>query len=229
MSHRVSFMEQSSIKGIPASVKIKTLIGHQTESTQIVKDWSVSKVASQNEQQKWIRLPAVFSKKEISVGPCENATNGKLQRWKYLERIFREIGNNENAKVDPFIGANGLDALKPLEVIPGQDKCPYEFITALGKCVFGPMKVHQLDVISCNRIGVIKAGTQDTAEHHFEIEKKCEDFGVKEMLKKMYMIDFNEPSLRSDHPITGKLEGISYEDKRFLRIMEKETCKMGNH
>ena len=82
-------MEQSSIKGIPASVKIKTLIGHQTESTQIVKDWSVSKVASQNEQQKWIRLPAVFSKKEIPVGPCENATNGKLQRWKYLERIFR--------------------------------------------------------------------------------------------------------------------------------------------
>ena len=49
------------------------------------------------------------------------------------------------------------------------------------------------------------------------------------MLKKMYMIDFNEPSLRSDHPINGKLEGISCEDKRFLRIMEKEACKMGNH
>ena len=43
------------------------------------------------------------------------------------------------------------------------------------------------------------------------------------------MIDFNKPSLRNDHPIIGKLEGISYEDKRFLKIMEKETCKMGNH
>ena len=28
-------------------------------------------------------------------------------------------------------------------------------------------------------------------EHHFE--KGCEDIGVKEMLKKMYMTDFNEP------------------------------------
>ena len=43
------------------------------------------------------------------------------------------------------------------------------------------------------------------------------------------MIDFNKPSLRNDHPIIGKLEGIPYEDKRFLKIMEKEICKMGNH
>ena len=43
------------------------------------------------------------------------------------------------------------------------------------------------------------------------------------------MIDFNKPSLRNDHPIIEKLEGIPYEDKRFLKIMEKETCKMGNH
>ena len=121
-----------------------------------------------------------------------------------------------------------LEALEPLEVKPSQDKGSYAFRTALGWCVVGPMKAQQLDLISCNRIGVMKAGTQDTAEHHFEIEKKYENFGVKEMLKKMYMIDFNEPSLRSDHPIIGKLEGISYKDKRLFRIMEKETCKTRN-
>ena len=63
------------------------------------------------------------------------------------------------------------------------------------------MKAQQLNVISCKRIGVMKAGTHETAEHHFEIEKKSEDFGEKEMLKKMYMIDFTEASLRSGHPI----------------------------
>ena len=40
-----SFMEQLSIKCIPTSVKIKTLIGHQTESSEIVKSFSVSKAA----------------------------------------------------------------------------------------------------------------------------------------------------------------------------------------
>ena len=91
------------------------------------------------------------------------------------------------------------------------------------------MRAQQLDVNLCNRIGVMKAGTQDTAEHHFEIEKKCEDFGVQEILKQRYMTDFNEPGLRNDHPIIEKLEGISYEDKRLLKIMEKKTCKTGNH
>ena len=47
-----SLMEQLSIKGIAASVKIKTLIGHQTESSKIVKDLLLSKAASQNELQK---------------------------------------------------------------------------------------------------------------------------------------------------------------------------------
>ena len=132
-------------------------------------------------------------------------------------------------KVDLLIGANCLEAFKLSEVIPSHDKSPYWFRTALGWCVVGPMKAQQLDVISCNRVGVMKAGTQDSAEHHSGIEKKCEEFGVKEMLKKMYLIDFNEPSLKNDHPITGKLERISYEEKCFLRIMEKETCKIGNH
>ena len=118
--------------------------------------------------------------------------SGKLQRSKNLDRIFGEIGNNENIKVDLLIGANCLEALEPHEVIPSQDKGSYAFRIALGWCVVGPMKAQQLDVISCNRIGVMKAVTQDTAEHHFEIEKECENFGVKEMLKKMYMTDFNE-------------------------------------
>ena len=133
-------VEQLSIEGIPTSVEIKTLTDHQTELSEIVKGLSVSKAAFQNEQQKWIRLPTAVSKKEIPVEPCEIATSGKLQRWKYLERIFEEIGNNENIKVDLLIGANFLEALEPLEVIPSQDKGLCAFRTALGWCVVGLMK-----------------------------------------------------------------------------------------
>ena len=77
----------------------------------------------------------------------------------YLERIFGEIGNNENIKVDLLIGSNCLEAFKPHEIIPSQDKGPYAFRTALGWFVVEPMKAQLLDVISCNRIGVVKAGT----------------------------------------------------------------------
>ena len=69
-------------------MKIESLIGHQAESSEIVKSLSLSKAASQNEQQELIRLPAAFSKKEIPVKSFEIAANGKLQRCKYLISIF---------------------------------------------------------------------------------------------------------------------------------------------
>ena len=55
-------MDWLSIEGIPTFVKTKTLIGHQTESLELLKALSVSKAASQNKQQKWIRLPTAFFK-----------------------------------------------------------------------------------------------------------------------------------------------------------------------
>ena len=67
------------------------------------------------------------------------------------------------------------------------------------------------------------------AEHHFEIEKGCEDIDVKEMLKKMYMTDFNEPCLKDADPVTKGLKEISYEDKRFLKIKQKGILKVGKH
>ena len=64
-----------------------------------------------------------------------------------------------------------MEVLEPHEVISIQNKGPYTFRAALIWCVVEPMKDQQLDAISCNRIGVIKTGPQDTAQHHFEIEK----------------------------------------------------------
>ena len=84
-----SLMEQLSIKSILTSVKVKTLIGHQTESSEIVKSLSVSKAASQNEQQKWIRLPTAFSKKEVPLEPCK-ITTGRRDKGPYAFRTALE-------------------------------------------------------------------------------------------------------------------------------------------
>ena len=45
----------------------------------------------------------------------------------------------------------------------------------------------------------------------------------------MYMTDFNEPYLKDADPVTKGLKEISYEDKRFLKIMQKEILKVGKH
>ena len=131
--------------------------------------------------------------------------------------------------MDLLIGANCLEALEPVEFIPRQNDGPYAIRTAVGWCVVGPIKAQCHNVVSCNRIALIKADSGKMAEHHFEIEKGCEDIGVKEMLKKIYMTDFNEPCLKDANPVTKGLKEISNEDKRFLKIMQKEISKVGNH
>ena len=125
------------------------------------------------------------------MDPCEIATARKLKKCDYLEKISKELGDDEDISVDLLIGTNCLEALEPVEVIPRQNDGPYVFKTALGWCLVGPIKAQCHNAVSCNPIAAIKADSRKMAEHHFEIEKGCEDIGVKEMLKKMYMTDFN--------------------------------------
>ena len=106
---------------------------------------------------------------------------------------------------------------------------PYAIRTTLGWCVVGPMKAQSHNAVSFNQIAVIKADSGKIAEHHFEIEKECKGIGVKEILKKMYMTDFSEPTLRHADPITKRPKEISYDDKRLLKIMQKEILKIGKH
>ena len=105
--------------------------------------------------------------------------------------------------MDHLIGANCLEALEQVEVIQRQNDGPYTIRTALSWFVVGSIKAQCHNVVSCNRI----------AEYHFEIEKGCKDIGVKEMLKKMYMTDFNEPCLKDADPVTKGLKEIAYEVK----------------
>ena len=53
--------------------------------------------------------------------------------------------------------------------------------------------------------------------------------GIKEMFERMYQLHFNESSAKVHDVMTKKLEGISYEDKKFLKLMDDQAVKVGNH
>ena len=131
--------------------------------------------------------------------------------------------------MDLLIGGNCLKALRPVKVIRRQNDGPCAIRTSLGWCVVGPIKAQCHNAVSCNWIRVIKDDSEKLAERYFEIEKGCEDIGVTELLKKMYMTDFNEPCLKDADPVTKRLQEISYGNNRFLKIMQKEISKVGKH
>ena len=131
--------------------------------------------------------------------------------------------------MDLLIGANCVEALQPLEVIPSQQEGPYAYKTILGWCVVGPIVDEKQDAVSCNRIAVFQAENGSIAKYHFEVQNKCEDIGIKEMSRKIYMSYFQDTSSQREDSIIGKMSEILYEDRRFLKILDTETVKVGNH
>ena len=100
--------------------------------------------------------------------------------------------------------------------------------TGLGWCFVGPTGSSRKgdDVISCNRIAVQDAGTKQISKHHFEIQKEVKDTGTSDMIHRMHELNFIEPRTKLKYLMTNRLDEISFEDKKFLKIMEDEVVKV---
>ena len=131
--------------------------------------------------------------------------------------------------MDLLIGANFVETLQPLEVIPSQQDGPYAYRTILGWCVVRLIVDEKPDAVSCNWIVVLQAKSGSVAKYHFEVQNKCEDIGIKEMFRKIYMSDFQDTISERENSIIGKMSEISSEDRIFLEIVDIETMKVGNH
>ena len=103
--------------------------------------------------------------------------------------------------------------------------------TVLGWCVVGSIgsSCKGDDVISCNRIVVQDAETKMITRHYFEIQKEVKETGISDMMERMYQLDFIEARTKFKDFMTKRLDEISYEDKKFLKITEDQVVKVGNH
>ena len=210
-------------------INIETLNGQEKQSTHILDGIKICKLTpGADKHRKWIKLPSSYTKEEIPVDRSEIATPDKLKQWQYLEKISSFLGENDNISVDLLIGANCVEALQPLEVIPSQQDGPYAYSTILGWCVVQPIVDEKPDAVSCNQIAVLQAENGSIAKH-FQVQNKCEDIGIKEMLRKIYMSEFQYAISERENSITGKMSEISNEDRRLLKILHTQTMKVGNH
>ena len=48
-------------------------------------------------------------------------------------------------------------------------------------------------------------------------------------MQRMYQLEFIEPRTKFKDLMTNRLDEISYEDKKFLKIMEDQVVKVGKH
>ena len=155
------------------------------------------------------------------------STPERLKEWGYLNSIADKFDVRRKLSIGILIGANCPKALEPIEVIPAQNDGPYAFKTKLGWCVVGPISHEDNQkIVSCNRIAVKEAGNNSFSRHHLEISNKVEEVELKEMLEKLYAIEFPE---RQHMKREQMQDAMSAEDKEFLKLVHTETILVGNH
>ena len=88
-----------------------------------------------------IELPQEYSRASIPV-PADHIPSPKVaDQWSHLKRITEQIPKvKENMQVGLLIGCNCPKALRPLDVIVGDDDDPYAIKTALGWGIIGQIK-----------------------------------------------------------------------------------------
>ena len=134
----------------------------------------------------WTELLKASSKNCLPVEREEIATPDKIEQWEYLKPISKVITQMDNIKVGVVIGANGMKALEPIEIISTSNGGPYAYKTKLGWCIVGPITSSRNNgSVKCHRIAVKDVASGKMSPHHFVLddESKIEEVGIKEMLE----------------------------------------------
>ena len=104
-------------------------------------------------------------------------------------------------------------------------KCngPYAYRSLLGWCVTGPIYINSSSPHrnKCNYVAVERNGSRPV---HFNIQNELKDQTIEEMMLAMFNQDFSE-----NKDSLYDAEKMSQEDRRFLRLMEKEVKFVDGH
>ena len=143
-----------------------------------------------------------------------------------MKGIADNLPTELNMKIGLLVGANYARALEPVEVLPSQNGGPFVYKTFHGWCVVGPLtKTGKSRSISCNCIVLRDAATSKMSRHHFGFTHEVWNVSAKKMLQEMYNADFVEPIIRT----SGNIEEMSYEDKKYLKLMGENARKIGKY
>ena len=79
--------------------------------------------------------------------------------------------------------------------------------------------------ISCNKIALTQADTNQVGKHFFQLKKEVKENDVTEMLQKIYNYEFTE----SQHKLSRENHRIPQEDLKFMEVLDNGTRLIDGH
>lgn len=210
-------LRRLDVNGPEIELKLSTVLAEKVVKSRRVEGLVVRGYSEDVE----IPLPKSYSRSSIPARESQIPRPESALNWPHLQKISEKIMPlNEDLEVGLLISLNCSRAIKPLEVIPGQEDDPYAKRTALGWGIIGAIRSSKKEDgetrsdIACNRIVTCKVQAKsDRKMCHFAFKTHVKEMFSPSDVSKMFTLDFNERQT-DEKP-------LSVEDRRFLKIVRE--------
>ena len=177
------------------------------------------------DKQTVVELPKAYSRESIPARRNQIPTAEIASKWRHLTRINDEIPPKQHdVEVGLLIGCNCPKALKPQEVVLGNDNDPYAVKTKLGWGIIGPVSPsspdNEDDASFCHRIVTCEVGNT-RRDGIFVVDSQTTEVINPFEVRKMFEIDFSE----QHHYV----KEFSQEDRKFLKIVHCGVSLQDGH
>ena len=207
-----STLRDLGLKGTEVSLKLNTMHGENSIPAQKVEGLVVQKL----DKDAVVELLKAYSREAIPARRNQIPTPEIASKWSHLEKIKDKIPPMQNnVEVCLLIGCNCPKALKPKEVILGNDRDPYAVKTELGWGIIGPVSPSFLDdqddVSTCHRIVTHEIGNEKL-DRRFVVDRHIREVINPFEVRRMFEMDFSEQEQGDS--------AFSQEDRKFLDIVK---------
>ena len=206
-------LDKLGIEGPEVNLKLSTVLAEEEITSQKINGLVVRGVSENTE----ISLPRTYSRDIIPAKRSQIPRPETARKWPHLKRIADFLmPYNDNLDVSLLLGINCAPAIKPREIIPGNDDDPYAKRTALGWGIIGmtaPDAAGNDDGVRVNRIVSCEVPFSPRKICHFALKTHTREILTPAQVNHLFELDFNEPRLAD--------QALSHEDRTFMSKVSK--------
>ena len=203
-----TFIKTETMKRLDIDGEDTTLVLTTMHGTQEIETKVVNGLVAVNCQREDVHLdlPRSYAREQIPIHREEIPRPEVAERYHHLRKISEQLTPYmEDIEVGLLIGLNCPKALRPREVIHGQDTEPYAVRSILGWYINGPVSRDDDVTVHCNRVYVQSV---DESSGCIVTERNVKEEIVPKTVERMFELDFSE-----------KEKGLatSKDDRQFLK------------
>ncbi|XP_038062585.1 uncharacterized protein LOC119733075 [Patiria miniata] len=195
-------LERLGIDGEAVQLSLSTILAKGTISSRKVHGLTVKGLSEDTE----IQLPGAYSRESINANREQIPKLDTVKEWPHLKRVANLLPPYlSETEIGLLIGCNATRAIKPRDIVHGEEDAPYAVRTALGWGVIGMMR-HDNGGNNVCRI----SNASKEQQGHFAFRTQVKEVSPLQVTK-MFEMDFIGKDTE---------EMVSHNDRKFMQKMK---------